>query len=282
MNNTLKTTVLLGGLAGLILAIGSFWGSGGLVVGLVLSLLMVGGSYWFSDRLALASARAVPVSAAQMPEYHATVAELAQRAGLPMPRLYVTPDAQPNAFATGRNPQHAAVAVTEGLLQHLSWDEVRGVLAHELAHVRNRDVLIGSIAAAIATAITFAARMAMFASLFGGGRSDDRDNNPFAALAMIIFAPIAAGLLQMAVSRSREYEADAYGARLLGTGEPLARALEKLHVGSQRIPSHVNPAQASAYIVNPLRGQSFAKLFSTHPAVEERVRRLRAGQYATA
>jgi heat shock protein HtpX len=284
MRNVLKTTVLFAGLAGLMMAIGSLFGQGGLVIGFILALVTVGGSYWFSDKLALMSARAQPANEAEMPQYFAIVRDLAQRANMPMPRLYVAPDQQPNAFATGRNPQHAAVAVTAGILQALSWDELRGVLAHELSHVRNRDILIGSVAAGVATMITFVARMAMWGAIFGGGSSDDEGENPFAFLATIILAPVAAMLLQMALSRSREFQADQSGAKLIGDGEPLARALEKLNFYSQRVPSNVNPAQAEAYIVNPLKGRkvAFANWFSTHPPAEERIRRLRAGAFQPA
>ena len=275
MRNNLKTAMLLAGLGALCMLIGSFWGQGGLVVGLLIGLAMCGGSYWFSDTLAIRSARAIEVSPDEMPQYHAIMSELCARAGLPVPRLYVSPDAQPNAFATGRSPARAAVCVTEGLLHTLSWDEIQGVLAHELSHVRNRDILIGSVAAAVAMGITFLAHMAQFAMIFGGGRSEDREN-PFAALLMIILAPIAAGLIQAAISRSREYEADASAARLIGSGEPLARALEKLDAGAERIPSGVNPVEASAYIVNPLRGRNVSTLFSTHPPAEERIARLRS------
>ena len=281
MSNTLKTTVVLAGLAGLMLAVGGLFGQGGLVIGFVLAIVTVGGSYWFSDRLALMSARATPVTEAEMPEYHAVVRDLTERAGLPMPRLYVTPDAQPNAFATGRNPQHAAVAVTRGILGALTWDELRGVLAHELCHVRNRDILIGSVAAAVATVITFAARMAMWGALFGGGSAGDRDESPLAFLATIVLAPVAAMFLQMALSRSREFQADASGAELIGDGEPLARALEKLDFYARRVPSQVNPAQAQAYHVNPLAGRkvAFRNLFSTHPPAAERINRLRQGAW---
>jgi heat shock protein HtpX len=278
MTNTLKTSVLLAGLAALMMAIGSLFGQGGLTIGFVLALVTVGGSYWFSDRLALLSARAVPADEAEMPQYFAIVRDLTQRAGLPMPRLYVTPDAQPNAFATGRNPHHAAVAVTRGILQALSWEELRGVLAHELSHVRNRDILIGSVAAAVATGISFVANMAMWGAMFGGNRDDDENANPIALLATALLAPIAASVLQMALSRSREFEADRTGAELIGTGEPLARALEKLEVYAQRVPMNIQPAQAQAFIVNPLTGRevSFANLFRTHPTTAERVARLRA------
>ncbi len=280
--NTFKTFVLLAGLTGLLVAIGGAVSGGrGATVMLVVSLVMVGGSYWFSDTLAIKAARAVPASEAEMPEYFAIMRELTQRAGMPMPKLYVTPDLQPNAFATGRNPQHAAVAVTRGLLEMCDWDELRGVLAHEISHVGNRDILIGSVAAAIATAITYLAYMAQWASIFGGGR--DRDGqNPLALLATALLAPLAAGLLQAALSRSREFEADRTGARLIGTGEPLARALAKMDRAARAIPMDVQPAQAQAYIVNPLSGRrtQLANLFRTHPTTEERVARLRAGVWA--
>lgn len=279
MNNNFKTAVLLAGLGGVCMFIGQLLGgSSGLMIGLLIGLGMAGGSYWFSDKLAIRSAKAVEVSAEQMPQYHAIMGDLAMRAGLPMPRLYVSPNPQPNAFATGRNPANAAVCVTEGLLHTLTWDEIQGVLAHELAHVRHRDILIGSVAAAIAMGITFVASMARWAMIFGG-RSDDGDNNPIVALAMLILAPIAAGLIQAAISRSREYEADAAAARMIGTGEPLARALEKLEAGAERVPAHVNPAEASAYIVNPLRGRAMANLFSTHPPAADRIARLRSNAW---
>ncbi len=279
LRNNLKTAVLLAGLGGMCMFIGSFWGTTGLVIGLLLGLVMCGGSYWMSDKLAIRSARAVEVTEQQMPQYHAIVDTLAQRAGIPKPRLFVSPEQQPNAFATGRSPAHAAVCVTEGLLNTLGWDEIQGVLAHELSHVRNRDILIGSVAAAVAMGITFLANMAQWALIFGGGRSENREN-PFAALLMVLLAPIAAALIQAAISRSREFEADASAARLLGTGEPLARALERLDASAARIPSQVNPAEASAYIVNPLRGRQVLGLFSTHPPAEDRIARLRSGTWA--
>jgi heat shock protein HtpX len=277
--NTFKTYILLAALGGLMVLIGSFFGRGGAVIGLFLGLAIVGGSYWFSDTIAIKAARAQPVTEAQMPEYYRIMRELTQQAGMPMPKLYVTPDLQPNAFATGRNPQHAAVAVTQGILQILDWDELRGVLAHELSHVGNRDILIGSVAAAVATGISFVANMAMWGAMFGHHGDDDEGGaNPIALLLLAILAPMAAALLQMALSRSREFEADRTGARLIGDGEPLARALLKLEAGARQIPMDVQPAQAQKYIVNPLTGRkvNFANLFTTHPPTEERVARLRA------
>ncbi|MEA2686356.1 MAG: heat shock protein HtpX [Actinomycetota bacterium] len=280
--NTFKTYILLAGLGGLLVIIGSFFGRGGAIIGLIIGLVFVGASYWFSDKLAIKSARAVPVSEAEMPEYYRIVRELTSTAGMPMPALYVTPDLQPNAFATGRNPQHAAVAVTRGILNVLDWDELRGVLAHEISHVGNRDILIGSVAAAVAMGITFVARMAMWGAMFGGGGGRDDDSpNPIALIALSLLAPMAAGVLQMALSRSREYEADRSGARLIGDGEPLARALAKLEQGARSVPMDVDPVQAQKYIVNPLTGRKiqFAKLFTTHPPMEDRIRRLRAGEW---
>lgn len=281
MRNNLKTAVLLGAFGGLIMMISSFFGRGALVIGLIIALAVVGGSYWFSDTIAIKAARAQPVTEAQMPEYYRIVRQLAQAADMPMPKLYVTPDAQPNAFATGRNPRHAAVAVTAGILEICDWEELQGVLAHELSHVGNRDILISSVAAALAMVITFVARMAMWGAIFGGGRNDEEGNNPIGLLAMALLGPLAAGLLQMALSRSREFEADRAGARLLGTGEPLARALEKLERGAQRIPMNIDPAHATAYIVNPLRGQraQLASWFRSHPPTEQRVARLRSGEW---
>ena len=279
IKNTAKTFVLLAALGGLFMGVGALLGGrGGLMVGLVLGLVMVGASYWFSDSLAVKAARAVEVDESAAPRLHAIVRDLTTRAGMPMPRLFVAPSDQPNAFATGRNERRAAVAVTQGLLQVVDDDELRGVLSHELAHVRHRDILIGSVAAAVAMGITFAARMAMWGAILGGGGGDDDDDNIFGLLAMMLLAPIAAMLLQMAISRSREYEADRAGAALAGSGEPLARALEKLDAYSRRVPMKVDPAQASAYIVNPLTGRNvrFSSLFQTHPPTEQRVARLRA------
>jgi heat shock protein HtpX len=280
VKNTFKTFVLLAGLGGILVVIGgALWGGTGAIIGFAIGIAFVGFSYWNSDKLAIRAARAQPVTEEQMPEYYAIVRELTQQAGMPMPKLYVTPDQQPNAFATGRNPEHAAVAVTQGILRILDWNELRGVLAHEISHVGNRDILIGSVAAAIATGITLVANFLQFSAFFGG--RDDDDGNPIALLAMALLAPIAAGLLQMAISRSREYEADRSGARLIGDGEPLARALQKLEVGARQIPMDIDPAHASAFIVNPLSGRkmSFANLWRTHPPTEDRVARLRDGEW---
>jgi heat shock protein HtpX len=280
VKNTFKTFVLLAGLGGLLVIIGgAIWGAQGAVIGFAIGVLFVGFSYWKSDALAIRAARAVPVTEQELPEYYAIVRELTQKAGMPMPKLYVTPDQQPNAFATGRNPEHAAVAVTQGILRILDWNELRGVLAHEISHVGNRDILIGSVAAAIATGITLIANFLQFSAFFGG--RDDDDANPIALLALAILAPLAAGLLQMAISRSREFEADRSGARLIGDGEPLARALQKLEVGAHQIPMDIDPAHASAFIVNPLAGRkiSFGNLWRTHPPTEDRVARLRGGEW---
>jgi heat shock protein HtpX len=280
--NTLKTFVLLAGLGGLMILIGQvFAGSAGAAIGLGIGLVFVGGSYWFSDKIAIKAARAQPVTEQQMPEYYRIVRELTTAANMPMPKLYVSPDQQPNAFATGRSPKHAAVAVTQGILGICDWDELRGVLAHEISHVGNRDILIGSIAAAVAMGITFVARMAMWGAMFGGGRDDDEGVNPIALIALAVLAPLAAMVLQMALSRSREYEADRSGARLIHDGEPLARALAKLDAAARRIPMDVDPAQATKYIINPLTGRKvqFANLFTTHPPTEERIARLRGGDW---
>lgn len=282
MRNTLKTTVLLAALGGLMVLVGSAFGRGGALIGLVIGLAFVGGSYWFSDRIAIRAARAREVTEAEMPEYFAIVRDLAARAEMPMPRLYVSPEAQPNAFATGRNPEHAAVAVTEGILQVLTWDELRGVLAHEISHVGNRDILISSVAAAVAMGVTFTARMVMWGAMLGGGGGDrDRDGGILGLLAMSLLAPLAAAILQMALSRSREFEADRTGARLLGDGEPLARALQKIDAYAHRVPMDIDPAHAQAFIINPLSGRPvrFSNLFRTHPPTEDRVARLRGGAW---
>ena len=279
MKNGVKTAVLLAALAGIIMLFGSFFGRGGLTIAFLISLVMIGGSYFFSDKLAIRSARAVEVTREQVPQYYEIMDELTQLTGMPMPKLYVSPEQQPNAFATGRGPSHAAVCVTEGLLRTLSWGEIRGVLAHELAHIRNRDILTGSVAAMIATTISYAANMAMWGGLTGRRRNED--GNPIIMLAFAILAPMAAGMIQMAISRSREFEADRTAARMLDDGEPLASALEKLHGYAQQIPSSVPPPQASHYIVNPLanRKVSFSNLFATHPQAETRIAKLRSGEW---
>lgn len=279
--NVFKTYILLAAIGGLLVVVGSaVSGTRGASIGAVIGLGFVGFSYWNSDKLAIRAARAVPVSEQEMPEFYAVVRELTQKAGIPMPRLYLSPSPQPNAFATGRNPEHAAVAVTQGMLQTLDWHELRGVLAHEISHIGNRDILIGSVAAAVATIISYISMVARWGAIFaGGGR--DRDSNPFALLFAAIVAPIAAAILQMALSRSREFEADRTGAALIGDGEPLARALIKLEQGARAIPMDIDPAHAQAFIVNPLTGRraAFANLFRTHPTTEDRVRRLRAKEW---
>jgi heat shock protein HtpX len=274
--NTLKTTLLLGLLTGLILAVGQLLGgNSGMVVALVLAAGMNFFSYWFSDKIVLAMYRAQPIAREQAPELYETVERLVARRNMPLPRIYLLPQDSPNAFATGRNPKHAAVAVTEGLLKLMDREELEGVLAHELSHVTNRDILIGSVAATIAGAISMIAQMAHWAFLFGGfGGRDDRGRNPLAALVTIIVAPIAALLIQMAVSRSREFQADRSGAELTGNPYGLARALEKLGQASKRIPMEANPATSHLFIVAPFNGQALMSLFSTHPPLEERIRRL--------
>jgi heat shock protein HtpX len=276
--NTIKTYALLAALGMLLVFVGgAFFGGNGATVGLLIGVVFCGGSYWFSDKLAIRAARAVPVSEQEMPEYYRIVRELTQKADMPMPQLYVSPDLQPNAFATGRNPEHAAVAVTQGILQVCDWDELRGVLAHEISHVGNRDILIGSVAAAIATGLMFITRIGFF---FGGGGDRER-GNPMVEMAMMLLAPIAGMLIQMAVTRSREYEADRSGARLIGDGEPLARALAKLEVAAKRVPMDVTPAQATLFIINPLSGRKVqaANWFRTHPPTEDRIARLRSHEW---
>jgi heat shock protein HtpX len=274
----LRAWLLIAGLSGLLVAIGAVIGGGALWLFVVLVALMNVAMFWFSDRIALKMSRAQPVSEAQAPQLYQDLRDLTGRAGLPMPRVYLIPNEQPNAFATGRDPQHAAVAVTQGLLQQLPRDQVRGVLAHELAHVRNRDILVTTIAAVIAGAVSAIASFLQFSLLFGGGDDDDSPLGLVGALATIIVAPIAAMLLQLAVSRQREYLADATGARFLGEARPLADALETLERRTREVPMAVNSATASLYIANPLnalRGQGMTSLFSTHPPMAERVRRLR-------
>ncbi len=279
MSNAIKTTVLLGLLTGLLLWIGQWLGGPqGLVVALVFAAAMNFGSYWFADRIVLAMYGARELSEQDAPELFRIVRELAAGIPMPMPRVYLVPSESPNAFATGRSPEHAAVAVTEGILRLLTRDELRGVLAHELSHVRNRDTLISAVAATLAGVIMMVARMAYWAALFGGVRRDEREEGGgvLGFLAMIIVAPIAASLIQLAISRAREYEADASGARILHRPEELASALEKIATVSGRIPLPAGPATAHLWIVSPLRGDRLANLFSTHPPIEERIRRLRA------
>lgn len=283
--NTMKTTVLLAALGGLIVTVAGLLGggsSGAVMIGVVIALVMVGGSYWFSDKLALKSAKAVVITENDAPEFYRMVQSLAQRANMPMPRVAISPAEQPNAFATGRGPNNAVVCATQGLLRSMPADELEGVMAHELMHVRNRDILIGSVAATVATAISAIAQMAYFAALFGGGRDDEDRPNPIALLLISMLAPISASLIQMAISRSREFEADRSAAELLGSGQSLARALQRIEQAASRTPMQVAPAQAQAYIHNPLAefgqrrtgGVNMSKLFSTHPSTDERIRRL--------
>jgi heat shock protein HtpX len=273
----LRSWLLIAGLSGLLLAIGAVIGGGALYLFVALTVAFNVAMYWFSDRIALKMSRAQPVSESAAPDLYQDVRELTGRAGIPMPRLYLIDAEQPNAFATGRNPSHSAVAVTRGLLESLPREQVRGVLAHELAHVRNRDVLVATIAAVIAGAISAIASFLQLSLLFGGGDDDESPLGFVGALATIIIAPLAAMLLQLAVSRQREYLADATGARILGEGRPLADALESIHAKVVEAPMAVNPATEALYIANPLAGvRGMASLFSTHPPVEERVRRLRA------
>jgi heat shock protein HtpX len=278
MSNVFKTALLLAVLtAMLVLLGGALGGQQGMMIAFVLALAMNFASYWWSDKIVLAMYRAEPVTEAQAPGLYGIVRRLASKAGVPMPRVYIIPTEQPNAFATGRNPEHAAVAVTEGIMRILDDEELEGVLAHELAHVTNRDVLISTIAATLAGAITYLAHMAQWAAFFGGHRNDDEDApSPIAMMLMAMVAPIAAMLVQLAVSRSREFQADATGARLAGRTWGLAKALEKLEMAKHAVPMEANPATAHLFIVNPLSGQGLMRLFSTHPPIEERIARLRA------
>ena len=280
MNNTLKTFILMAALTGLFMVGGQVLGGRqGMILALVIALVMNFFAYWNSDKMALAMNRAREVSEAEAPELHQIVAGLARRAGLPKPRVYIVDNPTPNAFATGRNPEHAAVAVTTGIMQALNREELEGVLGHELGHIKNRDILISSIAAVMAGAISYLATMAQWAMIFGGGRSDDEGGgNPIAMLVMMIVAPLAASLIQMAISRSREYIADRTGAEICGHPEALASALQKLSTYNKQRPMQVNPASAQMYIVNPLKSGAIAGLFSTHPPMEERIRRLLAMQ----
>ena len=278
MANSLKTGFLLALLTVLFVAVGNYvGGQGGMVTAFGFAVLMNAGAYWFSDKIVLKMYRAQEVSEAEAPELHAMVHRLATAASVPMPKVYVIPTESPNAFATGRNPQHAAVAVTQGIMRILTPDELEGVLAHEMAHVKNRDILIGTIAATLAGAVMMLARFAQFAAIFGGGGRDrEGGGGGFGLLAMAILAPIGAMLVQMAVSRSREYQADASGARFCGRPESLARALEKISSASRRVPLEASAATAHMFILSPLSGKGMMSLFSTHPPVEKRVERLRA------
>ena len=272
----IRTWLLIAALTGLLIAIGAAIGGSALYLFVVLAVGMNVVGYWFSDKLALRASRAQPVRAGQLPELEAMVEDLADRARVPVPRLYLIPSEQPNAFATGRNPEHAAVAVTEGLLAQLPAHEVRGVLAHEFAHIKNHDILISSVAAMVAGAISAIATVLQFSMLFGGSDEEDSPLGLIGTLAAIIVAPIAAMLLQLGVSRQREYLADATGAQLLGRAAPLADALQTLERGAQAIPMNVNPAEASLYAINPLPRRGLATMFMTHPPIAERIRRLRA------
>jgi heat shock protein HtpX len=268
----LRTTILLASLTGLLVVIGALIGGAQTaLIFLILAAALNMGAYWFSDRIALAMARAKPIEESEAPRLYQMVRDLTTRADLPMPRLYMIPQDQPNAFATGRSPKRSAVAVTRGITKLLSEDELRGVLAHELAHVRNRDILLTSVAATIGGAITYLGYML----LFFGGDDDESPLGLIASLALVILAPIAATIIQLAISRQREYSADATGAEISGNPESLASALERLEEGAKAIPMQVNQASEPLYIVKPFSGRGIASLFSTHPPIEERVRRLR-------
>ena len=280
MPNGLKTALLLGLLSGIVLAIGQYFGgANGLLIGFLFAVVMNFGSYWFSDKIVLRMYRAQEVGPGH--PLHAMVERLSRQAQLPMPKVYVIPDPSPNAFATGRNPSHAAVAATEGILQVLNQNELEGVIAHELAHVKNRDILISSVAATLAAAIMVLAHTAQYAAIFGGygGRGEDRDrgSNPIALLAMIILAPLAATLIQMAISRSREFAADATGAQIAGAPYGLADALRKIEAVARRVPLDANPATAHMFIVKPFSGGGLAGLFSSHPPTEARIAALLGG-----
>jgi heat shock protein HtpX len=283
MFNSFKTAILLSALTALILIIGEiFGGRNGLVIAFIFALIMNGGSYWFSDKIVLSLYKAQELPYEAAPELHGMVERLAQQAGIPTPRIFLIPSQNPNAFATGRNAEHAVVAVTEGIVRLLNQDELEGVLSHELSHIKNRDILIGSISATLAGVVMMLASMARWAALFGGfGRDDDDGAGGIIGLiAMSILAPIAAMLIQFAISRSREYLADETGAKIAKNPLGLARALEKLTAASKRIPMHAGAATAQAtshlFIVNPFSGKSLTSLFSTHPSAEDRIRRLRA------
>jgi heat shock protein HtpX len=280
MANGLKTALLLGLLSGLLLALGQvLGGANGLMLGFVFAVLMNFGSYWFSDKIVLKMYRAQEAGPGH--RLHAMVERLSRQAHLPMPKVYIIPDPSPNAFATGRNPSHAAVAATEGILQVLSDNELEGVIAHELAHVKNRDILISSVAATVAAAIMMTAQMAQYAAMFGGygGRDEGRErgSNPLALIAMIILAPLAAMLIQAAISRSREFAADASGAQIAGNPYGLADALRKIEAVSKRVPLDANPATAHMFIMKPFSGAGMMALFSTHPPTDDRIRALLGG-----
>jgi heat shock protein HtpX len=276
MKNQLKTVLLLGVLSSLLIGIGGALGPGYLYGFTALALLMNLGAYFFSDRIVLAMHRAHEVTPQQQPALHRMVEELARRAEIPKPRVFVIPEAQPNAFATGRNPERGVVAVTEGIMAMLSERELRGVIAHELAHVKNRDILVASVAASISAAVTYIAQAVQFAAIFGGQRDDEEEGSAVGSLALAFVAPIAATLVQLGISRSREYLADETGARFTGDPEGLASALEKLELGARHIPAHVQPATASLFIVSPLSGaRTIFSWFSTHPPMPERIARLR-------
>jgi heat shock protein HtpX len=280
MWNNLKTTVLLAAMTGLLLAIGELWGGQrGLTFALVLAAVMNLGSYFFSDKIALATSGAQPISREEGPRIYQIVERLAAKANVPVPKIYMIPTDSPNAFATGRNPNHASVAVTRGILEICNDEEIEGVLAHELGHVRNRDILISAVVATIAGAITLIARMVYWGELFGGfgggGGDSDRRGGALSALAMIIVAPLAATLIQLAISRSREYQADATGAEITGNPQGLARALQKIDQWSKRVPMQVSPAMAHLYCAQPLTGgEIVSSLFSTHPPIRKRIERL--------
>ncbi len=281
MGNQIRTTILLAAMTALILVIGKLLGGQqGMIFAFVIAIGMNFFSYWFSDKIVLKMYRAQEVTDQQAPEVYDMVQELARRAQLPMPKVYIIPQEAPNAFATGRNPKHAVVAVTQGLLKLMNREEVMGVLAHEMAHVKNRDILIGSIAATMAGAIMILGSIARFAAIFGGGSRDDDDGGIVGLIVMAVLAPLAAMIIQMAISRSREYLADATGAGFAGHPEGLARALEKLGQYSKRLPMHANPSTAHMFIVNPLSGRSLMSLFSTHPPLEKRIERLRQPTYS--
>ena len=280
MSNVFKTGLLLAVLTVMLVLIGgAVGGRQGMLIAFFVAVAMNFVSYWFSDKMVLAAYGAQPIEEASAPRLYAIVHRLTTRAGIPMPRIYLIPSETPNAFATGRNPEHAVVAVTEGIMRILDEEELEGVLAHELSHVKNRDVLISTIAATLAGAITYLAHMAQWAAMFGGRSRDDEEggSNPLAMILLAILAPIAALLVQMAVSRSREFQADATGAKVAGKSWGLMKALEKLQMANQQMPmADATPATAHLFIVNPLSGETLMRLFSTHPPLEERIARLRA------